>query len=795
MKIKEFFKTYLVVLIAFSLHPLFAQSPVSNWSYIEVDNDKSKWGDYDEPGWLRYFGLDMGDLNNDGYKDIMSGRWVYLNPGGDMSGEWSKIDMGLNIDGILVMDVDGDEYGDVIAQALPDVYWMEATDHTAQNWKAVKIGEVPATSHVNSQGFAKAQIIQGGKEEFVIAGDGNIYSFEVPKKPEKGNWKVTLVAPNTSDEGIGVGDIDGDGDIDIAAGRRPEGGNEPLIIVWYENPGDGSGNWQNFELGTSNHPADRVAVADINGNGKADIVVCEERYPGLEPDGNIFWYEQGEDRTAKWKRHRIVTQYSINNLDVLDMDDDGDMDIITCEHKGPELELQMWANDGNGSFSKIVLDKGKESHLGTQVADLDNDGDYDIASIGWDNYKFVHLWRNDDKDQDTRNWRLVSSTKGEIEVPNAGDQQTASLVVDVDKDGAMDFIISERTVAPSLTLFKYSQGTWERHIVDADPLRIEAGSACHDIDGDGDLDIVFAGESQSNEVWWWENPFPNFNPQKPWKRYTIKKSGGKKHHDQMFGDVDGDGKTELVFWNQGANALVLAEIPDNVKKVDEWPMTVIYKYSIDSEMEPIVGLNGYPGWQSVNEHEGLAFLDIDGDGLKDIIGGGRWFKYENGKFIENIVDASYTFSRSAAGQFIEGGRPEIILSVGDGIGPMYLYKWHEWEGWQGNKRGTGTWEKIKLLDGLDNSHTIDVIDFNEDGHLDIFSAEMRFGEGNPDAKVRILLGDGKGHFREMVVAKGYGVHEGKIADLDGDGDLDVLGKPYTWNAPLLNIWINEGPAE
>jgi len=32
------------------------------------------------------------------------------------------------------------------------------------------------------------------------------------------------------------------------------------------------------------------------------------------------------------------------------------------------------------------------------------------------------------------------------------------------------------------------------------------------------------------------------------------------------------------------------------------------------------------------------------------------------------------------------------------------------------------------------------------------------------------------------------------ADLDGDEDLDVLGKPYTWNPPSLNIRINEGPA-
>jgi len=32
-------------------------------------------------------------------------------------------------------------------------------------------------------------------------------------------------------------------------------------------------------------------------------------------------------------------------------------------------------------------------------------------------------------------------------------------------------------------------------------------------------------------------------------------------------------------------------------------------------------------------------------------------------------------------------------------------------------------------------------------------------------------------------------------DLDGDGDLDVLGKPYNWDAPRLDAWINEGPAK
>jgi hypothetical protein len=125
-----------VLIMAYSIMlNLSLQAQVSNWSYIRVDDEKSKWGDYDQPNWLRYFGLDMGDLNNDGLKDIMTGRWVYLNPGGDMTGEWKKTDMGINVDGILVMDVDGDEYGDVIAQALPNVYWLEAKDQSGNEWK------------------------------------------------------------------------------------------------------------------------------------------------------------------------------------------------------------------------------------------------------------------------------------------------------------------------------------------------------------------------------------------------------------------------------------------------------------------------------------------------------------------------------------------------------------------------------------------------------------------------------------------------------------------------------------
>lgn len=96
---------------------------------------------------------------------------------------------------------------------------------------------------------------------------------------------------------------------------------------------------------------------------------------------------------------------AMNNLDVADMDRDGDMDIITCKHSIPyggkpapgNERLQIWENDGKGNFTLHVVDHGKESHLEAQTANLDGDGDLDIVSTACRDYQYLHLWRNDNR--------------------------------------------------------------------------------------------------------------------------------------------------------------------------------------------------------------------------------------------------------------------------------------------------------------------------------------------------------------------------------------------------------------
>lgn len=373
-------------------------------------------------------------------------------------------------------------------------------------------------------------------------------------------------------------------------------------------------------------------------------------------------------------------------------------------------------------------------------------------------------------------WRHLSTIRGELPLPGPGRQQTCSAVFDIDGDGINDFVITERTMAPSVVWYQRHAKGWSRYILEPLALRIEAGCTSFDVDTDGDLDFVAGGDAKSNEVWWWENPRPAQPPAATWRRYPIKNWGAPKHHDMIFGDFDGDGRAELAFWNQGAGALYLCDIPAHPRTSTPWPCSIIYSYSDDSE--PLQ--RGKPErFKSVNEHEGLAAADIDHDGKLDIVGGGRWFRHVEGRrFQENLIDPSYAFTRVAVGDLKAGGRPEVVLVVGDGVGPLIWYEWVR-----------GTWLPHELVE-VDSGHSLALADFDGDGALDIFCAEMRLDGRNPQSKVYVFFGDGKGNFRKTVVATGYDLHESRVADLDGNGTLDILGKPYNWETPRLDIWLS-----
>lgn len=90
-----------------------------------------------------------------------------------------------------------------------------------------------------------------------------------------------------------------------------------------------------------------------------------------------------------------------------------------------------------------------------------------------------------------------------------------------------------------------------------------------------------------------------------------------------------------------------------------------------------------------------------------------------------------------------------------------------------------------------SGHTLAVAHVNGDGNLDIFCAEMRTPGPKEKCTAWILYGDGQGSFQVQQLSVGIGNHDSRVADVDGDGRLDIVTKPYTWETPRVDVWLNQ----
>ncbi len=386
-------------------------------------------------------------------------------------------------------------------------------------------------------------------------------------------------------------------------------------------------------------------------------------------------------------------------------------------------------------------------------------------------------------------WVRKSSSRGELPVPSTSREQTGDAIGKFDKDSpATDFVLSFRVCGPALVWYRrMPPGGWDRYIVENEFVPLEAGGTAFDVDNDGNTDIIFGEDYEGSKVYWWENPYPNFDPNVPWKRHIIKDGGAHQHHDMIFADVEGTGKPQLYFWNQGAKTLFVARIPEDPRNSGPWSLTPIYSGN--------AGEGTASSWGWTPYAEGMDAYDIDGDGKLDLLAGNYWFKHLGGDRFKPIK-VGVIGGRIRAGRFKPGKYPQIVIAPGDGSGPLMMHEC------VGDPEDEKAWVGHKLLDrDMIHGHTLDIADIDGDGNLDILTAEQGkwttepTALDNPNASAWILYGNGDGTFRTTLLDQGEGWHDGKIADFDGDGDLDLLQKPYAWSAPGVDVWLNNGTGQ
>ncbi len=687
------------------------------------------------------FGLAFGDLDQDGHFDIVSGPYWYRNPGGNMMGTWiqSPAFPG-GVHAMLTVDVDGDALADVIAQSNSgaDVTWLEATSAAATSWTSTPIGNLPPASHpIGMQGYRAAQLEAGGAPELVFSSGGGIYYFRIPAvNPEAGGWPLVRVNANPSDEGFGVGDVDGDTDLDVAAGTGAS-----KRVEWYRNPGSGAADWEAFVLGDVSdfdYP-DRFAVADLNGDARPDVVGSEEN--GLGSGAETAWWAQPADPTSPdWVRTPVATQGTTNSMDVADMDDDGDADIVTGEHRGT-LQVTVFENDGTGaSFTSHRVDEGKESHLGAQVFDLDQDGDLDVVSIAYDAPQDVHLWRND----------AAATVPFQHVVIDAGltGYLDCKAVGDIDGDDLPDVVIGTDT-----ELVWYEAPTWAKTVI-APGANFTTDMQVADVDQDGDLDVVVP-EYDLQRIAWYRNPRIGGGA---WTAVPI--GTGVTAHDVEVADMDGDTKVDVVIRGHfGPTTLYLQATPAT------WTAVPI---------------------PAAIDNEGLHLADIDGDAHPDIVQNGYWLEApddpsDGNAWTKHSFDASWESSTVgvAVADLNGDARPDVVLAFGESTGRM---AWYEAPA---DPEIGGDWVEHPIAEPVDYVHTFKLADVDGDANLDVVFAEMAQSD---QKRVGFFRNNGGGASWTLQVLSTEGSHNVRVADIGNDGDLDIVGA--NWQGPPVELWEN-----
>lgn len=169
--------------------------------------------------------------------------------------------------------------------------------------------------------------------------------YENTRKSAAVLWKKHVIDAKTVQPVHGQPvDIDQDGDLDVllALGMSFSGKPETEQIVWYENSGTpADGGWKKHVVHRGFHGAFEAVAADLDGDKDLDVVATAWGVPG-----QVAWLENNGNPRGHWTLHLIKEKWlRANQVITADLDGDGRLDIVACAERDA-LELRWWRNLG-----------------------------------------------------------------------------------------------------------------------------------------------------------------------------------------------------------------------------------------------------------------------------------------------------------------------------------------------------------------------------------------------------------------------------------------------------------------
>ena len=340
-----------------------------------------------------------------------------------------------------------------------------------------------------------------------------------------------------------------------------------------------------------------------------------------------------------------------------------------------------------------------------------------------------------------------------------------------------------------------SSFSFARAVVDASLPGSLDNKAVGDLDGDGLPDIAVGTDSQ---LVWYRAP--------GWARTEI--AGGHNFTtDMQAADVDGDGDTDLVTPHYDEGVVVWYRNP--TRGGGGWTPVEIGRPGtahdvevgdVDGDRRLDVVTRGHAGpttlfrqadptsWQGVtisaaSASEGIALGDLDRDGRLDIVQNGYWLA------APADVTAGHAWTRHAfapgwddgfvavtVADLDRDGRLDVVLARSESEGRM---AWYE----APPDPRSGGWAEHRIEDDVDFVHTFEVADMDGDGDDDVVFAEM---QQSARRRVGIFRNGGGGLAWSYLALSGGGSHNIRVADIGRDGDLDVVGA--NWQGGAVELW-------